>query len=131
MYIIISGLRNAYRITTNKCYSPMSRALIESTLDPLLFLYNSFTSNDERDIKFWSHFGFIIFCLSVISFFSLVYNDFIILYCCKLEYNTYSEITHRLYLNSNSEKDESDDESEDEFKINENKDACSESSYAK
>ena len=30
-------------------------------------------------------------------FFSLVYNDFIILYCCGLQHNTYSEITSRLY----------------------------------
>ena len=27
----------------------------------------------------------------------MVYNDFIILYCCGLQHNTYSEITNRLY----------------------------------
>ena len=42
IYIFISGFRNAYRVTTNKYYSPMSRALFESTLDPLLFLYTIF-----------------------------------------------------------------------------------------
>ena len=131
LYIIISGLRNAYRITTNKYYSPMSRALIESTLDPFIFLYNSLTSDNERNLGFWSYFGFIIFCLSVISFFTLVYNDFIILYCCRLEYNTYSEITHRFYLDSNNENGECDDESENDLKINENGDASSEGGYTK
>ena len=33
----------------------------------------------------------------IISFFSLVYNDFIILYFCGLQHNSYSEITSRLY----------------------------------
>ena len=39
-YIIISGFKNAYRVTTNKYYSPISRALIESTLDPILYFIN-------------------------------------------------------------------------------------------
>ena len=41
-YTVISGFRNAYRVTTNKYYSPMTRALFESTLDPFLFIYNFF-----------------------------------------------------------------------------------------
>ena len=103
LYIIISGLRNAYRLTTNKYYSPMSRALFESTLDPLLFLYNTLTSDgkDEYGKGFWIYFSIVVFCLFIISFFSLVYNDFIILYCCGLEYNTHKEINKRLYLKSN------------------------------
>ena len=51
IYIIFSGFRNAYRVTTNKYYSPISRALIESTLDPLLFLYNSFTIKEKNRYK--------------------------------------------------------------------------------
>ena len=97
VYIVISGFRNAYRVTTNKYYSPMSRALFESTLDPFLFLYNflTFNSRDSGSAK-WIYFGFVLFCLLVIAFFSLVYNDFIIFYCYGLEYNTYSEINRRL-----------------------------------
>ena len=103
LYIIISGLRNAYRLTTNKYYSPMSRALFESTLDPLLFLFNTLTSDgrDEYGKRFWIYFSIVVFCLFIISFFALVYNDFIILYCYGLEYNTYKEINKRLYLKSN------------------------------
>ena len=97
-YIIISGFKNAYRVTTNKYYSPISRALIESTIDPILFLYNSLSFREKDDYKlFWAHFAFVLLCLMIIAFFALIYNDFIILYCCGLEYNTYSEITNRLY----------------------------------
>ena len=126
LYIIISGLRNVYRVTTNKYYSPMSRTLIESTLDPFIFIFNALTSDDEKNYKFWSYFGFILICLTVISFFSLVYNDFIILYFCKLERDTYKEITFRLYLEENIDK--YDNEKETELKIYDNGDVSSEGS---
>ena len=97
-YIIIVGFTNGYRVTTNKYYSPRSRALIESTLDPFLFLYNDLTFDEKDEYEFfWLHFALVLFCLTIISFFSLVYNDLIILYCCGLEHNTYCEITNRLY----------------------------------
>ena len=96
-YTIISGFRNAYRVTTNKYYSPMSRALFESTLDPFLFIYNFFTLKFfEGDSIRWIYFGVILFGLLVIAFFSLVYNDFIVLNCYGLSYNTYNAINSRL-----------------------------------
>ena len=109
LYTVISGFRNAYRVTTNKYYSPMSRALFESTLDPFLFLYNflTFYSYDEGSKK-WIYFSTVLFCLLVIAFFSLVYNDFIIFYCYGLEYNTYSEINRRINLD-NARRLESED----------------------
>ena len=109
LYTVISGFRNAYRVTTNKYYSPMSRALFESTLDPFLFLYNflTFYSYDEGSKK-WIYFSIVLFCLLVIAFFSLVYNDFIIFYCYGLEYNTYSEINRRINLD-NARRLESED----------------------
>ena len=134
IYIIISGFRNAYRVTTNKYYSPMSRALIESTLDPLLLLYNFFTTDEKNEYKnYWAYFSLILICLIAISFFSLVYNDFVILKFCGLQYNTYSEITNRLYSiqmdkeidyylndeesNSSSINEEEKEKDENEYKI--------------
>ena len=96
LYTIISGFKNAYRVKTNKYYSPMSRALFESTLDPFLFLYNFLTQNNKENKGIWIYFSLVVFSLSVIAFFSLVYNDFIILYCCGLEYNTYKGINSRI-----------------------------------
>ena len=80
----------------------MSRALFESTLDPFLFIYNFLTQNNNEAIKQlkWIYFSLVVFSLTVISFFSLVYNDFIILYCCGLEHNTYIEIDRRLNLDN-------------------------------
>jgi hypothetical protein len=97
LYTVISGFRNAYRVTTNKYYSPMSRALFESTFDPFLFIYNFFTLKiyDENRIK-WVYFGVVLFSLLVIGFLSLVYNDFLIISCCKLDFNTYRGINSRL-----------------------------------
>ena len=98
LYIIISGFRNAYRVTTNKYYSPMSRALFESTLDPLLFLYNTLTYDSKDEYKgYWLYFSVVLASLTIIAFFSLVYNDLIILYCCGLNLDTYAGITKRLY----------------------------------
>ena len=108
LYIIISGLRNSYRVTTNKYYSPMSRALFESTLDPFVFLYYTliYKDKDKYGGGYWIYFGLILFFLVIIAFFSLVYNDFIILYCFGLEHNTYHEITGRLYSPTISEDDD-------------------------
>ena len=108
LYIIISGLRNSYRVTTNKYYSPMSRALFESTLDPFVFLYYTLIYKDKNKYGggYWIYFGLILFFLVIIAFFSLVYNDFIILYCFGLEHNTYHEITGRLYSPNISEDDD-------------------------
>ena len=106
LYTIISGFRNAYRVTTNKFYSPMSRALFESTLDPFLFIYNFFTfkTYEESRVK-WFFFSFILFSLLLIAFFSLIYNDFLVLNCCGLDYNTYSGINSRLGDDSIERKD--------------------------
>ena len=118
LYIIFSGFKNAYRVSTNKYYSPMSRALFESTLDPFLFIYNSLTFDDKNNKNYWVYFSIVLFCLAIISFFSLVYNDFIILYCCGLQHNTYGEITNRLY---------SQPIIEDDYLLNENENETSSS----
>ena len=119
-YTVISGFRNAYRVTTNKYYSPMSRALFESTLDPFLFLYNFLTFNNrDGGSGKWIYFSLVLFSLLVIAFFSLVYNDFIILYCYGLEHNTYSEINRRINLDKDqrllSEDSQIDENCSDEM----------------
>ena len=103
IYLIVSGLRNSYRVATNKFYSPMLRALIESSIDPFLFIYNFFVyEKKEETEENWIYFGFILFCLTVISISTFIYNELIVLYCCGLEYNTYYEINKRLYFRKQS-----------------------------
>ena len=110
----------------------MSRALFESTLDPFLFLYNFLTQNtSDGNSGKWIYFSLVVFSLSVIAFFSLIYNDFIILYCYGLELDTYKEITDRLYsqqinrvstvidVNDNSSSSNIEEEEENDSNIEE------------
>ena len=98
LYTILSGIRNIYRLYTNKLYSPTTRALAESILDPLIVFYyiiSFFILGPIKDKDLLTFLIIVIILLSIIGFFSLVYNDFIILYCFGLEKDTYKELTKR------------------------------------
>ena len=97
LHFILSGLKNIYRVATIKLYSPMTRALAEIFLDPLIIMYTLYRDNEINDFSFWVFYVMSIFCLIIMTFCSCVYNDFIVLYCCGLEYNTYGEIIKRSY----------------------------------
>jgi hypothetical protein len=73
----------------------MTRALAEIFLDPIIIMYTLYRDNEIYDFKFWVFYVANIFCLIIMTFYSCVYNDFIVLYCWGLEYNTYGEITKR------------------------------------
>ena len=95
LFLIISSFKNMYRVLTVQCYSPMTRALAESILDPIILLYYFFLN--EKNLNNCVYFGLIIFCLTINALCSLIYNDFIVLYCCRMEHNTYLEINNRSY----------------------------------
>ena len=91
----------------------MARALFELILDPLGALYKFWSKNKEikREIK-----GPIIYyiitatSLILMSVFALVYNDFLVLYCCGLEKESYLEIQKRalsknIYIGLGDEED--------------------------
>ena len=97
-YFLSSGGLNIYRVTTNKIYSPMTKALSDVLFDTGFIIYYFFSEQDFLDKnKKKNHLHFIInLILSLITlFFGCVYNEIIILFCCNLEYNTYSEISSR------------------------------------
>jgi len=79
----------------------MTRALAESIIDPFDFIY-LFIKNEiiKEGINLY-YFIAIAVSLFVISFLLLVYNDFIVLYCFGLEYNTHLEIQKRSILYEN------------------------------
>ena len=101
IYFILSGGRNSYRVTTNKLYSPMTRTLTDSILDPLLIIYYFFNENDfyleVEENKGQNIFYFIINLITsvVIVFCSCVYNELFVLYCCDLEHDTHYEVSKR------------------------------------
>ena len=75
----------------------MTRALADSILDPFLIIYyyffdDDFKVNGKRNITYF----IINLATSIIMVFcSCVYNELIILFCCKLEYDTHHEVSIR------------------------------------
>ena len=119
LYFIFTGLRNIYRVTTIKFYSPMVRALTEAIFDPFLFGYKQ--REYWKEAFYWIN----ISCLVLMVFSSLVFTEFIILYCCNLEYYTHLEITKRGRITNDTISENSSsfgeyilDEEEKDEKIN-------------
>ena len=97
LYVVLSGFINIYRLYTTKVYSPMAESLSRFCLNSLFMLYDYLMGNDfiiKGKKNFW--YFFINFILSiVITFTSCIYNEFIILFCCGLEYDTYEQVSNR------------------------------------
>ena len=119
LYFIFTGLRNIYRVSTIKFYSPMVRALTEAIFDPFIF---GFKNRDK-----WKETFYLInlSCLVLMVFASLVFTEFIVLYCCNLEYYTHLEITKRGRISNDLASEDSSyfgeyvlDEEEKDEKIN-------------
>jgi hypothetical protein len=97
----------------------MVRALAEAIFDPFLF---GFKQRDKwKESFYWINLS----CLVLMVFASLVFTEFIILYCCNLEYYTHLEITERGRISSDSVSEDSSyfgeyilDEEENDEKIN-------------
>ena len=128
LYFILSALKNIYRVATIKLYSPMTRALAESILDPLIIIYSSIIDSHKKIWFFWFYHGINIFLSIIMTFCSCVYNEFIVLYCCGLEYNTYHEVSKRCFskeenlflLEENSSSSDEEEDSELKVSINDN-----------
>jgi hypothetical protein len=100
IYLGLSLFKNIFRVLTIKFYSPMTRALAESIIDPFDFIYLVLKEIIvKNEVNY--HYIAISIALCVISFLSFVYNDFIVLYCFGLEYNTHLEIQNRAILYEN------------------------------
>ena len=97
LYLILSGLKNSFRVTTTKIYSPMTTTFLDYILNPFYMIYHfsfgdDFLSNVYRNYAYF----FINLIISIIiSFFGFVFNEFIILFCCKLEKDTHQQIVKR------------------------------------
>ena len=110
VYGAFSGLKNICRRYTVKKNSPMTRALAESILDPILILYgylnrdkNKIKSEDNRKVIISFIVTFI--CSILMIFCSCVYNEIFVLFCCGLERKTHLYVLH---TNSNLEMTEND-----------------------
>ena len=97
LYIILCAGRNAFRVITTKLYSPMARALTDYFLNPIYHIYdfgmgNDFLNEGERDVLY---FIINLFISLIISICGCVYNEFMVLFFCGLERDTYDQISKR------------------------------------
>ncbi len=92
VYAILSGFKNIYRRYTVQEYTPMTRALAESILDPIFLIIGFFGKNENNSLYYFLP---NLICTIIIVLCGCVYNDFIILYFCGLEKDTYLEISKR------------------------------------
>ena len=100
IYIVLSGLKNAYRVVTNKIFSPMTKSLTDYFLNPLFLIQNylegDFVTSGKQNVFYF----LINFILSlIINLFGCVFNEIIILFFCDLEKETYNQVSFRSSLN--------------------------------
>ena len=103
LYIILSGGRNAFRVITNKVYSPIAKTLTDYLLNPLYIIIDfsrgkDFLKGKDRNVLY---FILNLIFSFIITICGCVYNEFIVLFFCKLEYNTHYEIAERSLSNMN------------------------------
>ena len=127
---VLSMIVNSYKIYCNVIYSPMARSLINYLMNPLFNIYFYFSK-----IEFNSN--ILYFIISeimslIVDFFGCIYNEYIIIYCCGLEYETKDAIAERAFnlinapIIDSSDSDNStyninnDDDNDEDDKIKEN-----------
>ena len=100
LFYIFSALRNSFRIMTNKIYSPLELTLSNYFVNPLYIIYSYIDGEDFLTKDGQNVFYFLInFIISILALFStLIYNEFIVIFCCGLEHNTYLQISRRSKL---------------------------------
>lgn len=106
-YVVLCGLKNAYRVVTNKLFSPMTKSLTDYFLNPFFLIQNYLegdfvTSGKQNIFYFLVNFVLAIF----INLFGCVFNEIIILFFWDLERDTYNQISYRSdwnYINDVSE----------------------------
>ena len=97
LYLLFSAGLNAYKVYCNVIFTPMARSLMDFFLNPFFNIYYFIKENDFQNNYFYFFICEII-CL-IVDFFSCVYNEYIILFCLGMEYDTKDEITERATKN--------------------------------
>ena len=97
LIFVLSGITNIYRIYTNKIYNPMTESLAYYALNPLYMIYD-FASADDflvKEKQDYFYFFFNLILSIIISVTGFIFNEFIVVFCCRLEHDTYQEISKR------------------------------------
>ena len=106
LYTTLSGVRNSFRVVVNKIYSPMAATLSEYILNPFYLIFSLLLKKDfiSRKKRSYGYFAINLILSMIISFSACVYNEFVILFFCKLQYETYHQISFRAESKCNSQR---------------------------
>ena len=102
-YFLLSGGKNIYRVITNKLYSPITKGSTDSILDSFLIIYYF------SDFKNNFHFFYNLILSFIMDFWICVYNELFVLFCFKMEYDTYIVVSMRAKINEIVNDDNSSD----------------------
>ena len=124
LYLLLSGGRNAYRVTTNKIYSPMAKALTDYILNPFFIIYYFIFENDfigeKEDEQNIFYFVLNLILSIIVVFCGCIYNEFLVLFCYNLEHETHRQVSIRaetlenIKIDENNEDEASEEDNEEE-----------------
>ena len=101
-YCILCGGKNLFRVVTTKIYTPMTTTFMEYILNPFYIIYyfvfgNDFISYGKKNV---AYFVINLIVALVLTFCGCVFNEFLILFCCKLEKETHDQIVLRAMIDN-------------------------------
>ena len=100
LYSIFGALKNIYRMPTIMLFTPMNKNLADIIINPIYIVFyfiegNDFSSNGEKNYIYF----FINFILLIVfDICGLIFNEFLILFCCGLDHDTYKSLTDRAMI---------------------------------
>ena len=101
IFTILSGLKNSFRVTTTKVYTPMTTTSLDYYILNPIYISIDFALGEDfinKGKRNYAHFFINLIISLIISFFSLVYNEFLILFFCNLDKETHQQISRRSTL---------------------------------
>jgi hypothetical protein len=130
LYLVLSGGRNAYRVATNKIYSPMAKTLTDYFLNPIFIIYYFIFEDDfiggKQNKQEISYFVLNLILSIIVVFCGCIYNEFLVLFCYNLEHDTHSQVALRsetkefIEFGENFEDNSSDEDNEEENETKDN-----------
>ena len=84
-------------MTTVMLFSPMNKHLADIFINPIYIIYyfaagGDFSNNNGKN---YGYFFLNLILLIICDICGMIYNEFLVIYCCGLEYNTYDSVAIR------------------------------------
>ena len=121
LYFVFGALKNIYRIITIMLFNPMNKQLADIIINPIYITYffiegGDFIKEGKRNYFYFFTNIFLLICFDIGG---LIFNEFIIIFSCGLDFNTYESIVKRAaeadILGINQEDEEEEEKKSKEF----------------